>query len=183
MKAICWSSATVMLFIAPASGGTNMTEKATFGAGCFWGVESAFRELKGVTDTAVGYMGGKTEKPSYKQVCTNTTGHAEVCQIAFDPLQISYEKLVEYFFRLHDPTQVNRQGPDVGTQYRSVIFYHSSEQEKVARMVRDRLDASRKFHRPIATEIVPAAEFWRAEEYHQRYFEKHGLPSCHVPVE
>lgn len=160
-----------------------MTEKATFGAGCFWGVESAFRELKGVTDTAVGYMGGKTEKPSYKQVCTNTTGHAEVCQIAFDPLQISYEKLVEYFFRLHDPTQVNRQGPDVGTQYRSVIFFHSSEQEKVARTVRDRIEASQKFHRPIATEIVPAAEFWRAEEYHQRYFEKHGLPSCHVPVE
>ena len=157
-------------------------ETATFGAGCFWGVESAFREVKGVTDAAVGYMGGKTKSPTYKQVCSDATGHVEVCQVTFEPAAVSYEKLVEYFFKLHDPTQVNRQGPDVGTQYRSVIFFHSPEQQKIATEIHDRLDASRKFGRPIATEIEPAAEFWRAEEYHQRYFEKHGLPSCHVPA-
>jgi peptide-methionine (S)-S-oxide reductase len=158
-------------------------QKATFGAGCFWGVEAAFRELEGVTDTAVGYMGGKTKNPTYNDVCTDRTGHVEVCEVTFDPARTSYEKLVEYFFKLHDPTQVNRQGPDVGTQYRSVIFYHSPEQQQVARKVLQLLHNSGRFKRPIATAIEPAQEFWRAEDYHQRYFEKHGLPSCHVPAE
>ena len=155
-------------------------ETATFGAGCFWGVESAFRELPGVSDATVGYMGGHQRQPTYGDVCTGTMGHAEVCQVTFDSAQVSYEKLVEYFFQLHDPTQHNRQGPDHGTQYRSVIFYHTAAQEQTARAVRDRLAQSGKFRRPLATELAPAGEFWRAEEYHQRYFEKHGLPSCHV---
>ncbi len=159
-----------------------MTEKATFGAGCFWGVESAFRELKGVTDATVGYMGGTLNSPSYEDVCTHGTGHAEVCQVTFDPSKISYEKLVEYFFKIHNPTTLNRQGPDIGSQYRSAIFYYNAEQLKVAQAVKDRLQNSGKFSRPIVTEITPAGEFWRAEDYHQRYFEKHGLPSCHVPV-
>ena len=158
-------------------------ETATFGAGCFWGVESALRELPGVGDAAVGYMGGRTHQPTYGDVCTGTTGHAEVCQVTFDPARISYERLVEYFFKLHDPTQRNRQGPDVGPQYRSVIFHHTPAQEQTARAVQARLDASGKLRRPIATEIVPAGEFWRAEEYHQRYFAKHGLPSCHLVAE
>ena len=160
-----------------------MTEKATFGAGCFWGVESAFRELKGVTDAAVGYMGGTLNSPSYEDVCTHRTGHAEVCQVTFDPSQISYEKLVEYFFKIHNPTTLNRQGPDIGSQYRSAIFYYNATQLKVAQTVKERLQNSGKFSRPIVTEITPAGDFWRAEDYHQRYFEKHGLPSCHVPVE
>ncbi len=159
-------------------------ERATFGAGCFWGVEAAFRELRGVTDAAVGYMGGSLTNPTYKAVCTDRTGHAEVVQISYDPSQISYEKLVEFFFKIHDPTQVNRQGPDVGTQYRSVIFTYTTEQEKAARAVKEKLQTTGKYRRPVSTEIVPAMDFWRAEEYHQRYFEKHGLPSCHiVPAE
>ncbi len=158
-------------------------ETATFGAGCFWGVESAFQELKGVNATAVGYTGGKSKNPTYKQVCTDETGHAEAVQVTFGPAIISYEKLVEYFFKLHDPTQVNRQGPDVGTQYRSAIFYHSPDQQRVATAVKERLDKSGKFRRPIATVIEPAAEFWRAEDYHQSYFKKNGLPSCHVVTE
>ncbi len=158
-------------------------EKATFAAGCFWGVESAFQQLRGVTSTVVGYMGGNLKNPTYQQVCTDRTGHAEVCQITFDPSVVSYEKVVEYFFKLHNPTTLNRQGPDVGTQYRSVIFYHTPEQEKIARAVKDRLDKSGKFHRPIVTAIVPAQQFWRAEEYHQDYFHKHDLPSCHVVTE
>jgi peptide-methionine (S)-S-oxide reductase len=160
-------------------GGTNMTEKATFGAGCFWGVESAFRQLQGVTDATVGYMGGTMSKPTYKDVCTDRTGHAEVCQVTFDPAVVSYEKLTEFFFKIHDPTQVNRQGPDHGTQYRTVIFYHSPEQQRTAEAVKARLQTKR----PVATKIEPAKDFWRAEGYHQRYFEKNGLPSCHIPVE
>jgi peptide-methionine (S)-S-oxide reductase len=154
--------------------------KATFGAGCFWGVESAFREVKGVSDVAVGYMGGTLENPSYKDVCTDRTGHAEVVQVDFDPAQVSYDQLVRVFFEIHDPTTLNRQGPDWGTQYRSVIFFHDAEQEAAARKIMEELDRSGHFPRKIVTQIVPAAEFWRGEEYHQRYFEKHGIPSCHT---
>ena len=155
-------------------------ETATFGAGCFWGVESAVRELPGVSDAAVGYMGGQKRHPTYGDVCTDTTGHAEVCQVTFDPARLRYEALVEYFFNQHDPTQRNRQGPDIGTQYRSVIFFHTAAQEQTARTVKERLERSGKFPRPLATELAPAGEFWRAEEYHQRYFEKHGLPRCQM---
>lgn len=154
--------------------------KATFGAGCFWGVESAFREVKGVTDAAVGYMGGTLANPTYKDVCTDRTGHAEVVQVDFDPAQVTYEDLARYFFEIHDPTTLNRQGPDWGTQYRSVIFFHDAAQEAAARKIKDELDRSVHFPRKIVTQIEPAGEFWRGEEYHQRYFEKHGMPSCHT---
>jgi peptide-methionine (S)-S-oxide reductase len=155
-----------------------MTEKATFGAGCFWQVEVEYRNLPGVTDAAVGYMGGELENPSYQDVCTDRTGHAEVVQVEFDPSEVPYERLVELFFELHDPTQVNRQGPDVGSQYRSVIFFHTPDQKAAAEAVRERAQA--RFKRPIATEIVPAATFWRAEDYHQRYLEKRGLATCRI---
>ena len=155
-------------------------EKATFGAGCFWGVESAFRQAPGVVDTAVGYMGGKLENPTYHDVCTDQTGHAEVCQVTYDPTKVPYERLLDVFWEIHDPTQLNRQGPDVGTQYRSAIFFHTPEQEAAARASQARLEASGRLRRPIATEITPAPAFWRAEDYHQRYFEKRGLaPACH----
>jgi peptide-methionine (S)-S-oxide reductase len=154
---------------------------ATFGAGCFWGVEQAFRQLDGVVDTAVGYTGGHTERPTYRDVCTGTTGHAEAVQITFDPSRISYEQLLDAFWSLHDPTQVNRQGPDVGSQYRSVIFVHNPRQEDAARASRSALDASDSLSRPVATEIEPAGPFWRAEEYHQQYLAKRGMGSCHVP--
>ena len=167
--------------VAEDTGGKKLMEKATFGAGCFWGVESAFRQVKGVTDAVVGYMGGTLKSPTYKQVCTDRTGHAEVCEVSFDPAQISYEKLVTIFFKIHDPTQVNRQGPDYGTQYRSAIFFQNPEQEKIARAVKERLQASGKYKKPIATEITAASDFWRGEEYHQNYFKKNGLPSCHLP--
>lgn len=151
------------------------TEKATFAAGCFWGVESAFRRVKGVILTQVGYTGGHHANPNYREVCTGFTGHAEALEILFDPAQVSYEQLLEVFWNEHDPTTLNRQGPDVGSQYRSVIFYHTPEQEAVARMSKERLQSSGRYHRPIVTEIVPAAEFYRAEEYHQQYFEKQGV--------
>jgi peptide-methionine (S)-S-oxide reductase len=155
--------------------------KATFGAGCFWGVESAFRQVKGVTDAAVGYAGGTTKNPTYQDVCTDRTGHAEVVQVDFDPAQVSYEELVRVFFDIHDPTTLNRQGPDFGKQYRSVIFFHDAQQEAIARKVRDELDAAGKFPRKIVTQIAPAPEFYRGEEYHQRYFEKKGIdPTCHI---
>jgi peptide-methionine (S)-S-oxide reductase len=155
--------------------------KATFGAGCFWGVESAFRQVKGVTDAAVGYAGGTTKNPTYQDVCTDRTGHAEVVQVDFDPAQVSYEELVRAFFDIHDPTTLNRQGPDFGKQYRSVIFFHDAQQEAIARKVRDELDAAGKFPRKIVTQIAPAPEFYRGEEYHQRYFEKKGIdPTCHI---
>jgi peptide-methionine (S)-S-oxide reductase len=166
---------------APAQGDAKvMTQKATFGAGCFWGVEDRFRKTAGVVDAAVGYMGGQKEKPSYKEVCTDRTGHAEVVQVEFDPAKVSYEQLLEIFWKCHNPTQVNRQGPDVGSQYRSAIFFHSPEQEKTARESKEKLARSGKHRSPIATEITPAGEFWRAEEYHQRYLEKNGLSTCHV---
>jgi peptide-methionine (S)-S-oxide reductase len=155
-------------------------ETATFGAGCFWGVEQAFRRLDGVVDAAVGYAGGHTENPTYHQVCSGTTGHAEVVQLHFDPAKITYDDLLGVFWQLHDPTQVNRQGPDVGTQYRSAIFVHSPEQEAAAVASRDALDASGSLGRPVATEIAPAGPFWRAEDYHQRYLEKRGLGACGV---
>ncbi|HEV3252842.1 MAG TPA: peptide-methionine (S)-S-oxide reductase MsrA [Candidatus Acidoferrales bacterium] len=155
-------------------------EKATFGAGCFWGVESAFRQVEGVTDAAVGFMGGTTANPSYRDVCTGRTGHAEVTQVTFDPARVTYERLLDVFWEIHDPTTLNRQGPDHGTQYRSAIFYHSSEQEAAARASLQKLEASKKFSRPIVTQIMPAADFYRAEEYHQRYFEKNGINACHI---
>jgi peptide-methionine (S)-S-oxide reductase len=154
-----------------------MTEMATFGAGCFWGIEVAFAKVPGVVDTAVGYAGGKTVNPTYKDVCTDETGHAEVVQVTFDPAKVSYEQLLNVFWEIHDPTQVNRQGPDFGTQYRTAIFFHSAEQETAAKKsLKERQD---KMKRPIATEITPAATFYRAEEYHQKYLEKRGASSCH----
>ncbi len=156
------------------------TELATFGAGCFWGVEAAFRRIPGVKETAVGYSGGKTTSPTYKQVCTDTTGHAEVVQIEFDPAQLKFEELLAAFFDLHDPTQVNRQGPDYGSQYRSVIFAHSPQQQQQARSFIENLEESGTFGDPIATQVVPFEQFWRAEDYHQRYLEKRGLTSCHL---
>ena len=157
-----------------------MTEIATFGAGCFWGVEAAFRRVPGVVDAVSGYSGGRTENPTYKEVCTDRTGHAEVVQVTFDPAQVSYEQLLEVFWKVHDPTQVNRQGPDFGKQYRTAIFFHTPEQQAMALKSKQALDASGKLRRPVATEITPAGAFWRAEEYHQRYLEKRGQESCHI---
>ena len=153
-------------------------EKTTFAAGCFWGVEAAFQGLKGVLSTAVGYMGGHLENPSYESVCSGTTGHAEAVQVEYDPAHASYEDLLEVFWSVHDPTTPNRQGPDIGSQYRSAIFFHTPEQESAARASKERLQRSGKLRSPIVTEIVPASKFYRAEEYHQRYFEKHGLAHC-----
>ena len=153
-------------------------QKATFGAGCFWGVEAAFRSLKGVIETSVGYMGGTFENPTYEDVCTDRTGHAEVVEVVYDPSVVSYDELLNVFWNIHDPTLLNRQGPDVGTQYRSVIFYHTEEQEVAARVSKARLQKSGTYKREIVTEIESATTFWRAEEYHQRYFEKHGLGTC-----
>jgi peptide-methionine (S)-S-oxide reductase len=155
-------------------------EEATFGAGCFWGVEAIFRQLNGVVSTAVGYMGGDLENPTYKDVCTDRTGHAEVVQVEYDPSRVSYDQLLKVFWENHDPTTLNRQGPDVGTQYRSVIFFHTSQQEAAAKASKERQQASGKYKRPIVTEIVQAAKFWRAEEYHQQYLEKRGLAHCHI---
>lgn len=155
-------------------------EKATFGAGCFWGVEAAYRQVKGVVTTAVGYAGGWMKDPTYKDVCTDKTGHAEVVQVKFDPSQVSYDDLLQVFWECHDPTQLNRQGPDFGTQYRSAIFYHTPEQQAAAVASKELLEKSGRFRRPIVTEITPASEFYRAEEYHQQYLEKRGLSSCHI---
>jgi peptide-methionine (S)-S-oxide reductase len=156
-----------------------MAEIATFGAGCFWGVEAAFQKVPGVVDTAVGYSGGQTLNPTYKDVCTDQTGHAEVVQVSFDPAKVSYEKLLELFWQVHDPTQLNRQGPDIGRQYRSAIYFHSPEQEATAKKARAALGASGRFARPIATEITPAGNFYRAEEYHQKYLQRRGVAGCH----
>jgi peptide-methionine (S)-S-oxide reductase len=157
-----------------------MIEKATFGAGCFWGVEAAFREVDGVVDVAVGYSGGTTKDPTYEMVCTGRTGHAEVVQVEFDPEKVSYEELLQTFWQSHDPTQLNRQGPDIGAQYRSAIFFHSPEQEAAAHASREAESRSGRHRRPIVTEITPAGPFYRAEEYHQQYFAKRGLRGCHV---
>ncbi|MFX0179952.1 MAG: peptide-methionine (S)-S-oxide reductase MsrA [Candidatus Hodarchaeota archaeon] len=147
-------------------------EKATFGAGCFWGVEARFRKVKGVIDAIVGYTGGKTENPTYKDVCTDKTGHAEVVQVTYDPSIVSYEELLEVFWNIHNPTTLNRQGWDIGTQYRSVVFYHSEEQKQKALKLKEKLNKSGKYINPIVTEITPASVFYKAEEYHQRYYEK-----------
>lgn len=157
-----------------------MTEKATFGAGCFWGVEAAFRDIPGVTDAAVGYEGGHLENPTYQDVCTDRTGHVEVVEIDFDPSKVHYEQILDAFWQLHDPTQVNRQGPDVGLQYRSVIFFHSPDQEKTAQASKEKWNASGKFKKPIATQIEPAQTFYRGEEYHQQYLAKRGVKHCHI---
>ena len=156
------------------------TEKATFGAGCFWGVEETFRNLKGVVSTAVGYAGGSKENPTYEDVCTDRTGHAEVVEVEYHPDEISYEQLLEVFWSNHNPTTLNRQGPDVGAQYRSAIFYHSPEQKTAAEASKDRLQSSGRFTRPVVTVIEPASKFWRAEEYHQQYLKKRGQTHCAV---
>ncbi len=157
-----------------------MTEKATFGAGCFWGVEAAFRQVEGVVGTAVGFEGGTLPNPTYRDVCTDRTGHAEVVEVEYDPSLVSYERLLEVFWENHDPTTLNRQGPDVGAQYRSAIFCHSPEQEAAARKSKEEMQRSGKFHLEIVTSIEPATTFYRAEEYHQQYLEKRGLASCHI---
>jgi peptide-methionine (S)-S-oxide reductase len=154
-------------------------EKATFGAGCFWGVEHFFREVPGVIDAVSGYAGGTVDHPTYKQVCSDRTGHAEVVEVTFDPARVSYATLVDLFFKMHDPTQMNRQGPDVGAQYRSVIFTHSPEQDRIAKEELAKAQGSGRHTRPVVTSIEPAKTFWPAEDYHQRYFEKHG-GSCHI---
>ena len=157
------------------------TELATFGAGCFWGVEIAFRQIPGVIDALAGYSGGTVPNPTYEDVCSDRTGHAEVVQVTFDPSRVSYDTLLDVFFTSHDPTQLNRQGPDVGRQYRSAIFHHGDAQKTAAETAKRKWEASGRWKRPIVTEISPAAPFWKAEEYHQRYLEKRGLASCHVP--
>ena len=155
-------------------------EKATFGAGCFWGVEAEFRKVPGVVSTQVGFAGGHTPNATYRQVCSGTTGHAEVCEVTFDPSKVSYENLLDVFWKVHDPTQMNRQGPDIGEQYRSVIFFHSPEQEAAARASKQRLESSHAFKRPIATAIESAGPFYEAEDYHQQYFEKRGIAHCDI---
>jgi peptide-methionine (S)-S-oxide reductase len=153
-------------------------ERATFAAGCFWGIEAAFRQVEGVVSTQVGYTGGQTENPTYRQVCSDRTGHAEAVEVLYDPAKVSYKDLLDVFWSIHDPTQQNRQGPDVGSQYRSAIFHHNGVQAKAAEESKRKLEESGRFKRPIVTEIAPAGPFYRAEEYHQRYYEKHGISSC-----
>jgi peptide-methionine (S)-S-oxide reductase len=155
-------------------------EKATFAAGCFWGVEAAFRQLKGVAETRVGYTGGHLDNPTYKDVCSDHTGHAEAVEVEYDPAQVSYETLLALFWENHDPTQLNRQGPDFGSQYRSAIFYHSPEQQAAAIASKEQLQKSGRSSRPVVTQIAPAVRFYPAEDYHQQYLEKRGLSHCRV---
>ena len=160
---------------------SGMTETATFAAGCFWGVEASFRQIKGVLSTRVGYTGGTTDHPTYHEVCTGRTGHAEAVEITYDPAVVTYQELLDVFWSIHDPTQLNRQGPDTGTNYRSAIFYHTGDQKRQADESKERLQGSGRFNsRRIVTEIVPAGIFWPAEEYHQQYFEKQGRSGCHL---
>ena len=154
--------------------------KATFAAGCFWGVEASFRQIPGVKGTRVGYTGGQKESPTYKEVCTDRTGHAEAVEVEFDHAQVRYEDLLKVFWENHDPTQLNRQGPDWGSQYRTAIFFHSPEQEAAAKSSKDALEKAHRYSKPIATQIVPAVTFFEAEDYHQQYLEKRGLASCHI---
>lgn len=154
--------------------------RATFAAGCFWGVEATFRQVEGVLSTAVGYTGGTLENPSYRAVCTDTTGHAEAVDVEYDPSRVTYEQLLDIFWKSHDPTTLNRQGPDFGSQYRSAVYYHDSVQESAARQSRESLNGSGRYPRPIVTEITPASTFYRAEEYHQQYLEKRGLAHCRI---
>jgi peptide-methionine (S)-S-oxide reductase len=156
-------------------------QKATFAAGCFWGVEEAFSKVKGVVSTMVGYTGGHTKHPTYEQVCRHTTGHAEAVQVEYDPQQVTYQQLLDVFWNIHNPTTKDRQGPDVGSQYRSAIFYHTPKQQAEAEAMKRQLEQRHRYDRPIVTQIVPAAAFYRAEDYHQRYFEKHGSSQCHIP--
>ena len=154
---------------------------AIFGAGCFWGIESAFRQLEGVVEAVSGYAGGTVDQPTYRAVCSGKTGHAEAVQVEYDPSQVSYEQLLDLFWQIHDPTTLNRQGPDIGTQYRSVIFYSDDNERAAAEKSKQRLETSGKFRRPIVTQIVPATNFYRAEEYHQRYYERMGIaPTCGI---
>ena len=166
----------------PSTGGTMNRQKATFAAGCFWGVEAAFRKVKGVTDATVGYTGGRTKDPTYEQVCSHATGHAEAVQVEYDPAQVSYEELLEVFWTIHNPTTLNRQGPDWGSQYRSAIFYLSPQQRAAAEASKAQRERVHRYDRPIVTEIVPATDFYRAEEYHQRYFEKQGGGQCPIDL-
>jgi peptide-methionine (S)-S-oxide reductase len=176
-----FNSCSFVLFVDNFYAGIIMnTSLATFAAGCFWGVEEAFRKIKGITATAVGYSGGTMVKPTYEEVCTDRTGHAEVVQVEFDPDRISYDELLEVFWENHDPTTLNRQGPDVGTQYRSAIFYHNAAQKASAEASKEKLQKSGKYKRPIVTEITAAGPFYRAEEYHQQYLAKRGLGQCHL---
>ena len=154
--------------------------KATFAAGCFWGVEATFRQIPGVVSTRVGYIGGRTDNPTYKDVCTDGTGHAEAVEVEFDPGKVRYEDLLKVFWENHDPTQLNRQGPDWGAQYRSAIFFHAPEQEAAAKTSKEKLEKSGRHRKPIVTQIVPATTFYQAEDYHQQYLEKRGLASCHI---
>ncbi|MBC5823665.1 MAG: peptide-methionine (S)-S-oxide reductase MsrA [Candidatus Eremiobacteraeota bacterium] len=155
-------------------------EKATFAAGCFWGVEAEFRNVDGVLDAIVGYAGGTTKNPSYRDVCSGGTGHAEAIEVLFDPARVSFDRLLDVFWEIHDPTTPNRQGPDFGTQYRSAIFYHSAAQQAAAISSRDRLNASGRLRAPVVTEIAPASDFYKAEDYHQGYLEKQGRASCKI---
>lgn len=154
--------------------------KATFAAGCFWGVEAAFRQLPGVTSTRVGYIGGDFANPNYQDVCSSRTGHAEAVEVEYDPAKLSFEKLLDVFWENHDPTQLNRQGPDTGTQYRSAIFFHSPEQEAESKASKAKLEKSHRYNKPVVTQIVPAVTFYPAEDYHQQYLEKRGLATCHI---
>lgn len=181
-KRYCINAVALKLLKTTTKNNTKRLETAAFGAGCFWGVESVFSKVNGVAKTTVGFMGGNFKNPTYKDVCSDKTGHAEVVQIEYDPNVVSYDELLDVFWEIHDPTTVNRQGPDVGSQYRSVIFYYNPEQEKAARASKEKLEKSARLDAPVATEIVPAKEFYKAEEYHQRYFEKQGIePTCHLP--
>ena len=184
--AVCAGGAALLAADAAPSSSPTMTtppklEKATFGAGCFWGVEYQYAKIPGVHSAVCGYAGGKTEHPTYEEICAKGTGHAEVIEVTFDPAKVSYRTLVEYFFKMHDPTQVNRQGPDNGDQYRSVIFTHTPEQKKTADDVKIGLTLAKVFARPIATQVEPAPKFWKAEEYHQKYYQLRGKkPYCHL---
>ena len=177
------ATATVDGAGAASASGARVREKASFAAGCFWEVEAAFRNVEGVTATAVGYEGGTLPNPTYEDVCTGRTGHAEAVEVEYDPARVSYEQLLDVFWQEHNPTQLNRQGPDYGTQYRSAIFYHTEGQRQAALASKARLDQSGRYDRPIVTEVVPASTFWRAEEHHQQYLEKRGLATCTISVE
>jgi len=182
-KRYCINTAALKLaeFSAPSKS-QQALKRAAFAAGCFWGVEAVFQQVKGVNSASVGYMGGKTKNPTYEDVCTDKTGHAETVLIEYDPNIVTYDYLLDVFWSIHDPTTLNRQGPDVGSQYRSVIFYYTPEQEKAALASKKKLEDSKKFKKPVVTEIVSAGEFYKAEEYHQKYFEKRGIkPTCHLP--
>ena len=171
-----------VVLVLAGTGEPMNRQKATFAAGCFWGVEAAFRQVRGVTEMGVGYTGGHTQHPTYEQVCSDATGHAEAVTLEYDPGQVSYGDLLEVFWKIHNPTTLNRQGPDRGSQYRSAIFYHTPEQRTAAEASKARRERARRYDRPIVTEIVAAAEFYRAEEYHQRYYEKHGGGQCPINI-